>query len=755
METVQSSRITSTNQQANSNPAVSTGSSDGFDSTIQKGINFYPLIRTIRRNAILILGVTALATGFAYWRSISKPPTYQGNFRLLVEPATPEESRTDPGAVIRGDDARPDLDYDTQIEILRSSEILSDIIARIQLQYPDFGRADLVRNLSIARCCSSDGIGGGRNTDTRIIEVLYQGSDPELVNLVLNTTADRFLQYSLEERKSSISEGVEFIDEQLPFLEARVSSLQSQIQDIQERYFITDPNGQGGELSAQLTTLSQQKLEAERLLQEQITLYNNLQNQLGLTPRQAVVSSTLSEDPGYQNLLRQREEIESQIALESALYTENSPVIQSLRAQEQEISELQFRRAREVVGSAFEGQVESQMLTYQNSIRTALIQQMVDAINQIEVLQARNNVLDQARAELNQRAQQFPAIARQYAELQRQLDLATQTLDTLLTQRETLRVEAAQREFPWDLISVSEVARDENDVPISIESNLPRNLALGLLAGLVAGTGSAVLLEKAKDRFYSLEDLGDGVSWPILGSIPYNPITHTDSLDLFSPQNQGVEYNQRDSSSLYSFHEAFSNLYTKIRLSTPSSSSQSILIASAEMQDGKSTVAFYLAKAAATAGQKVLLVDANFQAPRVHSMLGLEQSSGLSELLKGDQNFEDFIKPTSLSENLYAMTLGSSLTTPSTTLASSQMKDLVHKLHAAFDMVIYDTSDFQSTSSASFLASYGVETLFVVTLNQTSRTDVKDTLDEMDSFNLPSLGIVANNNKLGQRQDLI
>jgi uncharacterized protein involved in exopolysaccharide biosynthesis len=48
----------------------------------QAGINLWPLIRTIRRNALLISTTTALAGGLAYWLSVIVPPTYEASLRL-------------------------------------------------------------------------------------------------------------------------------------------------------------------------------------------------------------------------------------------------------------------------------------------------------------------------------------------------------------------------------------------------------------------------------------------------------------------------------------------------------------------------------------------------------------------------------------------------------------------------------------------------------------------------------------------------
>ncbi|WOD38908.1 GumC family protein [Nodosilinea sp. E11] len=745
MEIVQSSyesMASHTPAQLQSTPLESSSS----EASEQQGINFRPLLRIVRRNALLILGATALTTGLAYWLSLAAAPLYQGNLRLLVEPVTPERRLSDPGVVARGDDrARQQsspLDYATQLVILQSSGLLSDVVEQVQASFPDFRERDLRKGLTVERCCSGDGVGGIGGQETRILEVTYEDSDPQRADLVLELISNRFLRYSLEERKSSISEGVRFIDEQLPALENRVSLLQSQIQSLQEQYLLTDPQAQGAQLSTQLADLSNQKMQTDSLLQEQVTLYRNLQTQLGLSPNQALASSTLSEDPGYQNLLRQREEVESQIAVESAFYNEASPVIQALRDQQNELSSLQERRAREVLGSAFGELNGPQMLAYQNSIRSDLIQQMVNSANEIQVLQARSNALEQANSSAGQRVQQFPAIARRYAELQRELLLATQTLDRLLAQRETLQVEAAQNEFPWDLISSSQVPRDVDGNPVPEEGKLPRNMALGLFAGLMAGIGGAVLTDRSKNAFLDLADLEEETALPILATIPY--CEEAVRLQQASTAVLLDKADRKNGANFYSFTNSFNSAYAKIRLSPSAESIKSIVIASACPQDGKSTLALNLAKAALLANQRVLLVDANLQSPQLHQILSLTNSSGLSEVLLGELSIEDAIEPVPHTENLFAIPAGQSLSRSSKLLASNQMNQLVQKLHNSFDLVIYDTPSFQESSDVSFLTSYASSSLIVVGIRKTDKSVVNHMMQEFREFNLPCFGIVAN-----------
>ncbi|MFZ4640841.1 MAG: GumC family protein [Nodosilinea sp.] len=735
MKTIQDSQAITVGQQTEQ--VLLPASEPASQASTQGAINLKPLLRTMRRNALLIGTTTALAGGLAYWLTSTIPPVYEANFRLLVEAATPEASQTDPASVARGQ-VRPRAtagDYATQIVILQGSKLLSDIADKVKTVYPGFKSADLQRALRVSQCCSGDAITGLGATQTSILEVKYTDRDPGRAELVLEEAANRFLRYSLEERKSRISEGVKFIDEQVPPLESRVASLQAQVQALQEQYLITDPDTQAERFSTQLSDLSGKRLEAESTLREQVTLYQNLQKQLGMGPSQGLASSTLSQDAGYQALLRQREDIESKIAVQSALYNESSPIIQALLDQERKLSDLQAKRARDVLGPAFQSIDDSQMRSFQNSISTDLIGQMVNTINQIQVLQSRVNTLGQAANSIDQKLRQFPSISRQYADLKRELDLATQTLDQLLTQRETLKVEAAQSQFPWELVSNPSVPKDQNGKPIPGKSKLPRNLILGLMAGFVTGTAAASLRERSKDIFFSLEDLREAIPFPLLASVPYDQDVSRGGLtssDFSSTLNS------------YPFVNSFNNLYTGLRLSPTGDRIKSVAIGSPSSDDGKSTIAVNLAMAAAMANQRVLLVDTNFQDPQIHHLSGLSNTKGLSDVLAGKISLEEAISAVKASSNLFVLTAGQSLASSSKLLASSHMRELAERLKSSFDLVIYDSPSFDESSDVGFVASYASSLVVVVGLRKTSKSATTEMLESMESFQLPCVGFVTN-----------
>jgi succinoglycan biosynthesis transport protein ExoP len=713
----------------------SLGFNDGLEDDLgdapsnQKGLNLGSLLRVARRNALLIAAITLATTGAAALTTLG-PPSYKGSFSILVEPINSQARSTDPSAISRDRQNQEDrVDYPTLLQVLRSPELLSKIAGEIQSRYPDVTAGSLQRdllrnNLVVQRP-------GTNLLDTaKIIEVTYEGTDPQRVQYILQKLADGFLKFSLEYRKTRIGGGVQFIEDQLPSLQQRVNGLEAEIQALKQRYRIVDPTAEGTTLSNQLQETRAARAAAQRDLAEQQTLYSMLQRQIGLTPEEALAASSLSENPRYQALLTQLKTVEAQIAVKKARFNEESPVILALRDQQKNLERLLNEEAQKNLGETSNVPASSKVLAFQNPTRIELIRQYITAGNTVRQLQVRNQAVSQTEAFLDQRLRQFPAISRQYNDLQQQLEIATRTLNQFLTQRETLRIEAAQKEVPWEVISPPTIARDERGNPQPQPIKSARNVGLGAIAGLVLGFAAALLRDKRKDIFFDDEDIKGALKLPFLGSVPFregaNPVMNplAGNSDTFS--------------------KAFNSLYTNIRFLGSESSVRSLVISSACSGDGKTTVALNLALAAASMGQKVLLVDGNLRAPHLHNLLGLSNSTGLSEIFLGKVSLNEALQRSSLDKNLSILAAGQPSVDSIRALGTSRMQSLSQQMQSEFDLIVYDTPDLSEFSDAKFLAAQADGILMTVGIGRTKRASLTQVMSELNRFHLPVLGLVSN-----------
>jgi capsular exopolysaccharide synthesis family protein len=411
--------------------------------------------------------------------------------------------------------------------------------------------------------------------------------------------------------------------------------------------------------------------------------------------------------------------------------------MRTLEARRANVEALLAERSAEVVGAENIG--NPQVQAFQNSVRLDLTNQLVTARNQIEVLQTRLREIRAARQQFENQLQQFPGIARRYADLTRELEISTQTLNRLRNQLENLRIESAQTEVPWELISDPLIPRDAQGDPIPQPSRASRIVIAGAAFGLILGTLLALLLERYRNVYYTVDDVQDTIPLPLVGVIPFSRGAKQ-SFDF--PSTFSTEEIDDSRLGTASFREAFSDLYSNIRLAEPPI--RSLMVCSAEPGDGKTTIALYLAQTAAGAGQKVLLVDTNLRLPQVHNRLDLPNTKGLSGLLNNDLMVNDLVQRSSLADTLYVLTAGPSIPGSARLLGSDRMKSLMDKLETEYDLVIYDTPHLFGLTDASFLTTQVDEILMVVAANKTNRTVVDRVVNKLTAVRPTGVSIVTN-----------
>jgi capsular exopolysaccharide synthesis family protein len=175
-----------------------------------------------------------------------------------------------------------------------------------------------------------------------------------------------------------------------------------------------------------------------------------------------------------------------------------------------------------------------------------------------------------------------------------------------------------------------------------------------------------------------------------------------------------------------------------------------VLIASGDAGDGKTSVAVNLASAFVAKSEKVLLIDANFRRPHLQTVFpktsrpdaDLERSSfGLSNLLMGQCDYEDAIRPTGV-EGLDLIESGLLPPNPVELLASPKMKDLIDSQSGNYDRVIVDSPPLLLVSDAKVLAKSVDGTVLVFNVAATRRGAAQRTIWEVRGVDANIIGCV-------------
>ncbi|MEA5596135.1 polysaccharide biosynthesis tyrosine autokinase [Rivularia sp. UHCC 0363] len=672
----------------------------------------------LKRRSLAILGVSCLVMTGVVAFTLNQKPLYESKFQILAEPVNSEES--DLPKLIEGSLNKTGLDYETQIQVLKSPELMTKIVGELRASYKDIDYESLIRSLRIIRL-----------GDTKIIEVAYQANDKVKTKTVLDKLAQAYLKYSLENRQTNLRQGVDFVEKQLPPIQERVNKIQEELQSFREKHDFLQPETQSAQIASESQLLSQQRVAANQQLAKAYSYFNSLQTQQGAL-------AVLNDAPVYQQLISQLRELEIQIAGESTRFRENSIPIQNLREKRQKLLPLLSQEAQRV-----------------------LYIKRAEAASELQNLQQQSQVLGATEQQLNKKIEQSPSINRKYTELTTQLQVATDSLNRFLATRENLQIEAAQTQIPWQLIQ----APIQPEIPIS--PSIPRNLILGFVASAILGIGCGLLIEKLDTRYHSIEAFRENIRFPLLANIPFEkqlpygqkqlaseedrvdetinilPQSNSDFAKIVPHRDTAIQ--QYGESSRFS--EAFRVLHTNLQLLSSDEAINSLVISSSMSGDGKSTVAFNLAQTASAMGRRVLLVDADMRRPQIHNLSNLSNLWGLSNLISGNMPIETAIRELPSISGLSVITAGPIPPDPIKLLSSQKMKQIIEHLHSTFDLVIYDTPPLVGLADANLLAPYTNGVVLVARIHQTDRSVMMQAVDNLKMARTNVLGMVINGDK--------
>lgn len=673
------------------------------------GLALGQLVAAIRRKAFLVAGVTIVVASLAQLRALTDKPVYTSGFEILTTSVTAESevlSSVPQTFSNSQQSATPVKVLDaTKIRVLQSPNLLYPVVEKLKTRYPGISYGAIVSNLSIAP-----------NGDT-ILAVSFKSENAQLVKDVLTILSQRYLDYSLEERQKDIRQGIKFVEEQLPDLEERVAKEQELLERFRQQFNLIDPQSKAQLLSTQAGSLAQQQLETQAQLQQARLLYSQIQAELAGQSAEFASASALNQSPRYQKLLDQLLDIDSKLAQESALYLDSSPEIQVLQEQRRNLEPLLRREGLRVERAV---------------------------ISNIRELESRNQALAQAIADVNQQIKTLSTITRQYNNLQRGVEISTNNLNQFLEKREGLRIDASQRQVPWQLLTPP-------GQPVPSVASMKQSLILGIVLGALLGVGAALTLDRISNMVCTAKQVKSITKLPILGAIPLdrgldNFESMHATIEMLRSSSLELEFLKEAPQSSYTtpFQEAFRSLNANIRLLSPDTPLRSITISSPTPGNGKTTISAHLALTAAAMGQRVLVVDTDLRRSRLHHQLGLKNEVGLTDAVSAGVNWRDAIQPIPWEPNAFVLTSGSTPPDPSRILASKMMRELMETLTDEFDLVIYDTPPLLGFADVYLFAAETDGLLLVVRLNHLKQNLLEQAMDELRLSKVPMLGSVVN-----------
>ena len=579
---------------------------------------------------------------------------------------------------------------------------------------------------------------------TDLIDVIYESPRPRLSQRAVNTTVSVFKQLSILTAKEKSTRRREFLEAQLSQTDSMLARAQAELASFRSRQQLASTQDALSRQQSDMLTLDARRaeLEADR------TTFGTLLTQLkkggaageSEALRALASSPALAENPSVSNYYRQ---------LETYQYRLDSMTTGPWRAAPTNPDLVQLKS---LIGST------------KTQLRQAVS-------SHVSTLDARIGALRGLHASTGRRLQVLPAMAEEEARLNGRVNTLTSSSDEVRRDYQKARMAEEVEAGDVDIVDLAGTPY----APVLGSASL--KLALGLLLGILLGSGGAFLLEALNTSIRKPEDLELALHIPGLAVIPRlttgsAPAPRRVGGLLRPGKRAELDAKRPTASSLGTVTqpfsvgvEAFRMLRTSLVWCEQGDSMKTLVVTSAAPGEGKTLTSANLSVTFAHDGLRVLLIDCDVRRPRLHGLFQVPRSPGLMELLTPSHNgsdaaesltfdpkagrtdsgrpVTDVIRPTNV-RGLSLLTCGALPTNPSNLLSGLRMRVLLQELAQSFDLVVLDTPPVLATADAGILASLADGVLLVVRAGQTDRVAAKRAHQQLVNVGARVVGTVLN-----------
>ena len=651
-------------------------------------LDYWRVIRS-RKEIVLAVAILVVLTGTVY--TLMLPNMFAARARIMVSEDAPTMN---PFSLQESYYSSYNPYFlRTQFEILQSKPMLYAVITRLNLQ-EKWGRDGEKLPLNVTHNILKNSISVSQQRDTSLIYISVRrdnaGGAAKIANELAEVYRDNRLELSRKENRSAIDK----IAEALQTQRIRVDAAEQLVEDLREKFGIAEVGGEG---SVDARNLRLQRLEDARLAarQEMINKEGSIEILEGLDEKGLIEqASYLTFDNLVMTTIQQIQDTDVQLSSLEADYGENHPEVRRVKSQLAKLEKTLSQRIQAL----------------RNGLKTEylLAEKMFIALDK-ELEAERAISIKSQGAEL-----------RPFRNAQTDVESERFIYNQLNAK---LRQEIITLEVPRNPVEIIDNA-EPNNRPVS--PNLFMNILLSIFVGLGAGVGLAYFIEYLDTSIKTADDVERLLGLPVLGLIPQKvrPLVEE------GPDSEHAE--------------AYRVLRTNLAFTEGGAHKGAFCVLSGGAGEGKSTTVFNLAYVCAQQGEKVLLVDADLRRPVQHTILGVSNRFGLTNVLLRDVPVEEAIKATSV-PNLHFLPSGRLPRTSLGVLDPTRIGELIASLKTKYDIVLIDTPPLVGISDSSIIAKESDGAILVVQYRKYPREMLIKAKQMMETLDVKTVGVVLNN----------
>lgn len=675
------------------------------------------ILRAVHARLVMVIFVWLLVVGISIGLTvlwITYRPEYRSAAFVRVESVTPG----DPMEETRGRGAVPlqelEMLVKDQAVVVTNPEVLDQV-----LEVPEVKATSWYRDLEARkdptldlRDALADALAVTPIPSTSYMRIEMSGRVPSDLPTIANAVVEKYLSKVNELQKTRYRSEYDRLAKETDLAKRLLDTQNAKLDQIRSQLPASVLTAGGGNpVNEEMMTVSALQTELEMAkLGRKVTWESLRDMKPDEMPVTADMQAAINSDPIILDLRNRLDQTRSYYDTLIATLGENHRATKTTKASVDMLADrlmtLQLERLNE-----FRNQ---QLQTAQNDYYQAQ-EQEARLAEQREAVEAKQRDLDTKFAQYMRELEEREALNANYQDLLRQREY----LNQLLRREKAVRITQLSR------------------ATLPKKRHSPQwilNVPIGVVVGLMAAVGLAMLLELADKSVRTSRDVTRHAGLPVLASIP-------------TVDDEEVEINRVEMASIESPHsviaEAFRTLRTNLFFSAPVEHQGVILVTSIGGDDGKTTVAINLAAAVAISGRRVLLIDTNFRRPALRKFFANLPEQGLSNVLIGQSKLSDVIVASDV-PGLDVVNTGPTPPNPAELLGSSHLRELIADARSRYDQVILDGAPVLLVSDALVLGGAVDGIVMVCRFRRTSRGALMRARAQLDAINARMLGAVLN-----------
>jgi polysaccharide biosynthesis transport protein len=753
-------------------------------------LDLHTLLQTLRRNAGLIAAIALLATAAAAWAAYRVPDRYRATSALRIL----DERRMLTGGMdvglaegMLGRQTDPIL---SQMQVLRSRSVLGEVADRVgmRLAVVEGGLSrSVLGGLSITSDATADTLRvtftndsytvSGRQGPTTaaygvpvevegvsftisappadreptvlalrerdraidglmerlrtrprertdVVDLEFEARDPVIAQQVVNTTAQVFRERSQQAAGEQSRRRREFVEARLLETEAVLREAQDALSDFQRREQVFSSQDL---FAAQQVSIHNLDMRIEELRSER-RMFVALRDGLSAGATQGEGIRTMVSAPGL----------------------EQNPVVSQLYRQlvNYEIRQDSLRAS---------GSSATNPDWVRNSALIASTEQNLTAAlsSHINALDARISAAEEVRGRRSAELTAMPGRQAEESRLVIELETIRRMADQLREEAQRARISEVVEAGQVDIVDLAPLP----SAPVN--DRKPLKLALGMMLGLMMGSGAALLRETMNTAVRSREDVEEQLRVPSLAVVPQirpiGPVSRVSRIlgngrkkTSTALVRSGTNGAAGVDPSLIVIHnpqsaaaEAYRTLRTNLIFSQADRPIRTLVVTSSSAGEGKTTTAANLAASYAQQGMSVLLVDADLRRPQQHHLFGIGREPGLTDLVLERASVDDVIRRTSLA-GLCVVPSGMQPPNPAELVGGPRFRAAMAKLAEGFDLVIVDTPPVLAASEGAIMGARADAVVMVVRAGTTDRDSARQAMLQLRTVSANVVGVLLN-----------